>query len=170
MISSPCEHVERVVWCSSRATQLSHRTASASLAALGAWKQEGAEVAHRFLSRAGESDAFDPATQDCNLAADPGERQVSLELAGTPASCAVHGMAAAMQRWSALNVRLPPHAQVTAGQPSKRLSASCLRSYELVTGTRKGSNMRRCLSQLLLCVLATARAFSRRRLLFSRIT
>ena len=137
---------------------------------LGAWKQEGAEGAHRFLPRAGESDACDPVSQGCNLAAVPGEQQVRPELADTTAACAARGMAAAMQRWSALNVRLPPHAQVTAGQPSKRLSASCLRSYELVTGTRKGSNMRRCLSQLLLCVLATARAFSRRRLLFSRIT
>ena len=98
MISSPREHVERVVWCSSRARQLSHRTASASLAVLGAWKQEGAEVAHRFLSRAGGSDAFDPATQGCNLAAVPGEQQVRLELAGTTVSCEAHGMAADMQR------------------------------------------------------------------------
>ena len=127
-------------------------------------------MGQRYLPRAGESDAFDPVPQGCNLAADPGEQQVRPELAGTFASCAAHGMAAAIQRWSALNARLPPHAQVTAGQPSRRLSESCSRSYELVTGMRKGSSMRRCLLQLLLCVLATARACSQRRLLFSSRT
>ena len=127
-------------------------------------------MAHRFLSRAGGSDAFDPATQGCNLAAVPGEQQVRPELADTTAACAAHGMAAAMQRWSALNARLPPHAQVTTGQPSKRLRENCSRSYELVSGIRKGSKMRRTMLQLLRCVLATARACSRRRLLFSRRT
>ena len=136
---------------------------------LGAWKQEGAEGAHRFLPRAGESDACDPVSQGCNLAAVPGEQQVRPELADTTAACAAHGMAAAMQRWSALNARLPPHAQVTTGQPSKRLRENCSRSYELVSGIRKGSKMRTML-QLLRCVLATARACSRRRLLFSRRT
>ena len=137
---------------------------------LGAWKQEGAEGAHRFLPRAGESDACDPVSQGCNLAAVPGEQQVRPELADTTAACAARGMAAAMQRWSALNARLPPHAQVTTGQPSKRLRENCSRSYELVSGIRKGSKMRRCLLQFLRCVLATPRACSRRRLLFSRIT
>ena len=127
-------------------------------------------MAQRFLPRAGESDAFDPVPPGCNLAAVPGEQQVRLELAGTTASCEAHGMAADMQRWSALTIRLPPHAQVTTGQPSKRLRENCSRSYELVSGIRKGSKMRRTMLQLLRCVLATARACSRRRLLFSRRT
>jgi hypothetical protein len=87
--------------------QLSHRTASASLAASVSVEAGGRGRGSSLSALAGESDAFHPVPQGCHLAAIPGEHQVRLELAGTTASCAAHGMAAAMQRWSALTIRLP---------------------------------------------------------------